>query len=201
MNYLKEITKDLLDYLIEGLMDGTEVDQFMNGTFPSTYILGKSYKFYRKFEDTIGITDATVIPVLVVTIPDKYKEGKLLTRGTFIDLKTLLLNENPSNPHPVNFFVVPQITGLNGNHLGTMNYVVDVDYNSDFDFYGYIGDEISQIIKMLYYRKRSGDFYNLALSDARKIFFVPEGIDEIKNGGAILGRIKHRFNLRGCNFA
>jgi hypothetical protein len=26
MNYLKEITKDLLDYLIEGLMDGTEVD-------------------------------------------------------------------------------------------------------------------------------------------------------------------------------
>jgi hypothetical protein len=159
MNFLKELTKNLMDYLLDGKMDGTQVDWFYDNAFPSTYILGKSYRFYRKFEDTEHISDSTTIPVLIVTIPDKYKEGKVMHNGTFIDLKTLLLSDTVANP--VNFFVVPQITNLEGNHLGTLKYVVDVDYNSDFDMYGYIGDEISQIIKLLYYRKRAGDFYSM----------------------------------------
>jgi hypothetical protein len=60
-------------------------------------------------EDTESV-DSTTIPVLIITIPDKYQEGKILYKGTFIDLKTLLLTNTIAKP--VNFFVVPKVLGL-----------------------------------------------------------------------------------------
>lgn len=198
MNLLKEITKNLMDYLIDGKIDSTVVEWYdtTTGAFPSTYITGQSFKFLRKFEQIDTITDPHIIPVLLVTIPDKYKEGTIMKNNTFIDLKQLLVSDTITNKF--NFFVVPFIESLLGNVKGTLQYVVNVDYNSDYDVYGYIADEISELIKLMYYKK-SGNYYTLTIADNRKFFFVPATIEQFSNG-AILGRIKHRFNIRGCNF-
>lgn len=198
MNYEKEVIKNLIDYLIDGKLDSTVVEQFDGVKFPSVYIANKSFQFIRKYDQIDSITDPNIIPVHLVTLTDKYKKGNILYKNSFIDLKTLLISDEYQKK--CNFYVVPRVDLLNGNRAGTLKYTVDVDYNSDFDIYGYIAAEISELLKLLYYRKVSGDFHYMTLPDDRKIFFVPESINKIANG-AILGRIKHSFNIRGCHFA
>lgn len=124
MNYEKEIIKNLLDYLVDGKVDGTVADQFNSISFPSSYINNKSFKFIRKYEEIESINDDNIIPILIVTIPDKYKKGQVLYKGKFIDLKTLLVSDEYTKR--CNFFIVPRTDLLNGNRLGTLNYIVDV---------------------------------------------------------------------------
>jgi hypothetical protein len=150
MNFLKEITKNLMDYLIDGKLNGVVVDWYdtTNGTFPSITLANQSFKFIRKIEQADSITDPNILPVLLVTIPDKYKEGTIMKNNTFIDLKQQLVS--PSLNNKTHFFVVPYIGNLIGNYAGKLQLIIDLDYDSDFDVYGYIADEISSLIKLMY---------------------------------------------------
>lgn len=195
MNYLKEITKDLIDYLIEGKIDNTAVDWFdsTTGTFPSTYLSGKKFKFLRKIEQVDPINDDSIIPVLLITIPDKYKEGFVMKNNTFIDLKQVIVS--PATVNKLHFFVIPYIGTLTGSFLGTLRYIIDVDYETDYDVYGYIADEISELLKLMYWKALYP--HQLTTSTNRKLFFVPNNIQQLSNG-TILSRIKHFIDIRGC---
>lgn len=200
MNFKTEIIKDLITYLTDGKIDNTIVDWYDGSGFPANAINNKSFQFITKYEDAKDITDPNIIPVLLVTLPEKYWEGEVLYKGNLTALKDLLVTSIVEEEDRVNFFVVPQISLLTGNHLGSVTYDILVDYNSDYDVYGAVADEVSQIIKLMYYKKRSGDYYNMKTTDGRPLFFMPTSIEAIRND-AILGRIKHKYIVKGCNFS
>ncbi len=152
MNYEKEITANLLNYLIDGVLDGVVSPHFDGTTFPAITIVGRRFQFIRKYEDVELITDPAIIPVLVITAPDQYYKGKVIYKGTFTDLKSILINSEPEGdlPQKINFYVIPKCDSITGNIMGSLTYSLDIDYVADFDVYGFIADEVSSIVKRMY---------------------------------------------------
>lgn len=197
MNYQKEIIGNLIEYLVDGDSDSTSVDWYDGVAFPAASINGKRFQFIRKYEDVETITDNSIIPVLLVTTPEMYMNGRILYKGKYQDLKTFLITDKRSSSK-IRFFVVPQVKTIQGNFLGTLTYNISIDYISQYDPYGFIADEINQIIKLLYYKKRSGNYYHFDV-EGKQFFFVPNTITPI-DSGAILNRIYHTYSVRACHF-
>jgi len=198
MNYQKEITSNLIDYLIDGKIDSTIVDWFDGIAFPASAINNKRFQFIKKYEQVESIDDDSIIPVLLVTTPQMYFTGKILYKDKYQDLKTMLVTDKRTTI-PINYYVIPNIQSINGNHLGTLNYNLTIDAIANKDPYGFISDEINQIVKLLYYKKRSGDYYSFSV-DNKPFFFVPNLINIIDNG-AIMKRIQQSYSIRSCHFA
>lgn len=196
MNYLKEITRDLIDYLVNGQMLGETVDWFDNGVFPSDFINDRSFQFVTRWEDADTLPE-NIIPILIVTLPDKWKDGEVMVNGKLTDIKTLLVSEEERR---LGFFLVVHEGMTTGNIKGNMQVTIDIDYDTDVDIYGYIAREISTLIKMLYWKARSGDFHWLEDDQQKKLFFVPSSIAYIADRNSILGRITHRIDIKSCNF-
>jgi len=197
MNYLKEITKDLYQYLKNGEMLGETVSWFDSSVFPSDYLNGMSFKFVTKWED-INSLPSNIIPVLFILRPDDYHRGDVMVNDTLTSLKTLLVTDD--SVKKFSYFVTLSEGNTTGNSSqGMMEILIDVDYDTDVDTYGYISREISTILKMLYYKARAGDYHYLDRS-GKKLFFVPNVIERYSNRDSILGRIRHRINVRSCNF-
>lgn len=198
MNYLKEVTKDLIYYLVDGQMHGETVDWFVGDVYPSDYINNTSFKFITKWEDAESLSD-DIIPVLIVTLPDKWKDGEVMKDGQLTDIKSLLVTEN--NDDKIGFFVVVHEGMTTGNIKGNMQVFINIDYDTDKDMYGFIAKEISTLIKMMYWKPRSGDYHWLENDNTKKLFFVPSSIEYIADRSSILGRIKHTIDIKACNFS
>ncbi len=187
-----------MDYLMDGLMDSTIVDQFDGIAFPAASINGKRFQFIRKYEHAESINDDSIIPVLLVTTPQMYYQGRILYKGKYQDLKSFLVTNKRSHKR-VKFFVTPDVNQIQGNYLGTLTYKVNIDSLAIHDPYGFIADEINQIVKLLYYKKQSGHYYSFTIDD-KPFFFVPQTITTIDHG-AILRRLLHTYSIRSCHFA
>ena len=196
----KSIIDDLLNYLIEGNHEGGTALNFNGTSFDSTTINNLKYQFIRKYEQVDSITDKNIIPVLIITQPDQYLKGRILYKGNFIDLKSILINENDSTGLPIkkiNFYIIPQLVGVNGNNLGSIVYDLKIDYMADFDTYGFMSKEIDSIVKQHYFKKHRGDYYNI-ITPTSNLFYVPTN-ERFLNQGSLLNRIAQTFNIRFCS--
>ena len=198
MNYQKEITSNLIDYLINGKIDSTVVDWFDGIAFPAMAINNKRFQFIRKYEQVETINDDTIIPVLLVTAPQMYFTGKILYKDRYQDLKTMLVSDKRTTK-AIHYYVIPYANTINGNHLGSIIYNVNIDAMANIDIYGFISDEINQIIKLLYYKQKCGNYYSFSV-DSKPFFFVPNSITNIDTG-AILKRTLQTYSIRSCHFA
>ena len=196
----KSIIDDLLNYLINGEHEGDVALGFNGTTFDSTTINNLKYQFIRKYEQVESITDSNIIPVLVITQPDQYLKGRVLYKGNFVDLKSILIRDVDSTGTPIkkiNFYIIPQLAGVNGNNLGSIVYDLKIDYLTDFDTYGFMSKEIDSIVKLHYFKKHRGDYYNIA-TPTTSLFFVPVN-ERFLNQGSLLNRIAQTFNVRFCS--
>lgn len=196
----KSIIDDLLNYLITGIHeDGTAVS--FNGVgFDSTAINNLKYQFIRKYEQVNSITDKNTIPILIITQPDQYLKGRVLYKGNYVDLKSILIQDKDSTGEPIkkiNFYIVPQLMGVNGNNLGSIIYDLKIDYLGDFDVFGFMSKEIDGIVKQHYFKKHRGDYYNIT-TPTTSLFFVPTN-ERFLNQGSLLNRIAQTFNVRFCS--
>ena len=192
-----------MEYLIDGEIHEQVVNQYDStvGGFISELLIGKLYKFYLRYEDAIANTNPNIIPVLLVTIPDFYEQGQILVGGTFTSLKSLIANDKIINP--LKYFVVPYLGDIIGNSAphSILQYFIKVDYNINYDPYGYFVDEICGIIMGMYYKEKMGDYYSMNISDGRQFNFVPTRLQSISSKNAILGRALFHMDIRACSFA
>lgn len=117
----KNTVLDLQRYLIDGQHLGNTVSIYNNGMFDSTVMVGVKYKFLTKYEDAANITDKNIIPVLLITYPDQYLQGRILYNNQFVDIKTLLIKEENTTGviiPKINFFIIPHFIQINEGNLG-----------------------------------------------------------------------------------
>lgn len=134
----------------------------------------------------------------MVTTPQMYYNGRILYKGKYQDLKSFLVT-NKRSSKVVKYFVVPDANSIQGNYLGTLTYKVNIDSFGVHDPYGFIADEINQIVKLLYWSKHCGHYYSFNV-DGHPLHFVPQSITPIDTG-AILRRLLHTYSIRSCHFA
>lgn len=195
----KVIVNDLKNYLINGIQeDSTAISQ--NGTsFDSTVINNIKYQFIINIEDVSNISDPSIIPVLLVTYPDQYLNGRLLFNNQFIDMRTMLVKtENTTGIElpKINFFIIPHIFKINEGNFGSIFFDLKLDYVTDFDTYGFMSKEIDSILKNHYYRPCCGKYHSVKSSHT-ELFFIPE-TQRILNQESIINRISQIFNIRFC---
>lgn len=197
----KSIIDDLLNYLVDGLHEGGTALNFDGTAFDSTAINNLQYQFIRKYEQVNTITDKNIIPVLIITQPDQYLKGRVLYKGNYVDLKSILINERDTSTgeliKKINFYIIPHMVAVNGNNLGSIVYDLKIDYMGDFDTYGFMSKEIDGIVKQHYFKKHRGDYYNIA-TPTSSLFFVPTN-ERFLNQGSLLNRIAQTFNIRFCS--
>jgi hypothetical protein len=202
LSQYKIIIDDLLKYLIEGIHEGAPADGFDGIAFDSTAITNIKYQFIRRYEQAESINDPNTLPVLVVTQPDMYLNGKILYRGQFVDLRTVLIKEKTSNDEligKIKFFVIPHLTGIQGSNLGSINYDLKVDFVADFDTYGFMSKEIDSILKRHYFKKFKGDYYYINGPDNySNLFFIPTN-SRVLNQASLLNRIAQSYRIRFCS--
>jgi hypothetical protein len=198
----KIIIDDLLKYLIDGIHEGSPATGFDGIAFDSTAITNIKYQFIRKYEQAELITNPNILPVLVITQPDMYLNGKILYRGQFVDLRTVLIKEKTSNDDligKIKFFVIPQLVGIQGSNLGSINYDLKVDYMTDFDTYGFMSKEIDSILKRHYFKRFKGDYYWIhGPYNNSNLFFVPT-VARVLNQSSLLNRIAQSYKIRFCS--
>ena len=160
----KNTVLDLQRYLIDGQHLGNTVSIYNNGMFDSTVMVGAKYKFLTKYEDAANITDKNIIPVLLITYPDQYLQGRILYNNQFVDIKTLLIKEENTTGAiipKINFFIIPHFVQINEGNLGDIWYDLKIDYVTDYDTYGFMSKEIDSILKLHYYRKYPGEYHSV----------------------------------------
>lgn len=190
----KTIIDDLLQYTIHGIHDGTTALLFNGVSFDSTVLNGIKYQFISKYEDVEIITDNTIIPVLVIKQPEQYLQGRLLYKEQFVDLRTMVVKENKPK---INFFVIPHLTGMQGHNLGDINFDLKIDYITDFDTYGFMSKEIDSILKLHYFKRHRGDYYNIQSPHTGQLQFVPTS-QRFTNQQSIINRVAQSFNIKFC---
>jgi len=135
--------------------------------------------------------------VVLITTPTMYLDGKILYKNQYQSLKTLLMTDTLSNKPPVKYFVVPYVQSFQGNRLGSIQYLTLIDSIKNSDPFLFISNEISQIIKKLYY-KTMGKHHHIQINDENKgLWFVPKSIQNVDTG-ATIHRIQHSYNIRSC---
>lgn len=198
MNFYKSIVNNLNKYLLNGEINNNTVPQYINGKFPCNKINNKSFQFIKKQEDIDVVNLNTTIPVLIITTPDIYMEGKVIYQDKFVDLKTMILTELRT-AKKINFFIIPQIINVIGSYINDITYYVNIDYVKEYDPYNFIADELNQLIRKLYFKETCGDYYYYE-EEYRKFQFVPKTTLNINTPGAIISRIRQDFIIKSCNF-
>ena len=199
----KTIMDDLLDYTVKGIHEGLTAPGFNGISFDSTAITNMKYQFIKKYESVDSITDKNIIPVLVISHPEQYLKGKILYKGQFIDLKSILIKDQTATStgpfiKKINFYIVPQLLGITGHNLGSLQYDLKVDYVTDYDIYGFISKEINSILEHHYFKPNCGEFFNLTSPTKGNLFFVPTQ-GRFINQDSILNRIAQSFDIKFCS--
>jgi len=197
----KYIMDDLFDYLIDGKHLDDTAPGFNGVSFDSTAIKNIKYQFIRKYDQVNSITDSNIIPVLVVAQPDQYLLGKIFYRGKFNDLRTILITEKDIDDRAIkkiNFFIIPQLMGLTGHNMGSINFDLKIDWVSEYDTYGFMSKEIDGILKKHYFRPNCGEFHIIDTHTYGNLYFVPTQSRYI-NQQSVLNRIAQTFNIRFCS--
>lgn len=115
-------------------------------------------------------------------------------------MRTLLVKGEDGDGRPIkkiNFFVIPQLLSVSGSTLGRIGYDLKLDYISDFDPYGFMSKEISDILMYHYYRSNCGEYHYLPSPVKGNLFFVPTN-QRFINQQSLLNRIAQSFDIRFC---
>ena len=201
------IMNDLIDYLTLGYngIYSTPINQDSTSRcFHSEVLNNVSYKFLKQYDEVDSLTDDGThhcVPVLIVQNVDLYKKNKkVLYSNHFIDLATLFYTSDLPSGYPtkrIHFYVVPNIASTSRNVLGTINYDIYIDYDNEYDVYGIMSKEISQILMKHYYRERNLPYYNIITNDYQ-MYFVPNRIQILNDSNTKFHRIQHYYNIRVC---
>lgn len=151
------------------------------------------------YDEVTNITDSNTIPVLLVTYPEQYLNGRLLYKNQFVDMRSLLVKDANSTGvtiPKINFYIIPHILEVEKGNMGSILYDVKIDYVTDFDTYGFMSKEIDSILKLHYYRKFPGEFHSVK-STHTNLYFIPEK-ERFLNQESIINRIAQLFNIRFC---
>lgn len=203
-NQEKDITSDILNYLIHGQHEGSTYDGNLPSYNPSDKTWSSEwsnvkYRFIKKYEDVNAIS-SNVIPVLVVTSPIQYhSHGKVLFKGQWKDLRSILTNQavNQGQFRIINYYVVPQVLGFFKASLGSVKYEVKIDFNADEDKFGFFSKEISQIVANHYYKENCNEYFKLFTNDM-DLYVVPQSIQPSPPSKSILCRTTHLYDLKYC---
>lgn len=192
------IIADLKKYLIKGIHLDTTAISFNGDSFDSTVINGLKYKFILKYEDAANITERNIIPVLLITTPDQYFKGKILYKGQFVDITTLLIKQqNTTEVIPkINFFVIPHIIQIDKGNFGSIFFDLKIDYVTDFDTYGIMSKEIDSLLKLHYFRTCPGEHHYIT-SQHTNLYFLPKS-ERVLNQDSLLNRLSQLFDIRFC---
>ena len=161
----KTLVDDLIDYTVRGNHEGGTAQNFdtTDSTFISQHLNNVKFKFFRRYEQITNLPD-NITPILLVTATEQFLKGRVLYKGKFRDIRSILLTDSP-DPNPnvpkANFFVVPILKGTGEQALGNMSYEVRIYYNVDYDVYGFLSKEIDQILTNHYYKSCRGDHFHL----------------------------------------
>ncbi len=195
----KAVISDLIEYLINGIHMSNIAPAYNTTThaFNSTNVAHQQFKFIRKYEDVNSMTDSTIVPVLLVTQPDQFHAGKILYSGKFVDLKSILINEDPIKK--IQFYVVPTVTGIvGGSTLGDVEFDLRVYYVCDYDIYGFMSKDIDNILMNHYYKPTHGDYYGVH-TPITQLWFKPTSQElPVPNSDSILNRIVQKYQIKYC---